>query len=223
MMDSMPNKDAAGASVDEGDSSLDYRIRETEARLGRRLDALESQRQKLTWMTRLMGAGLAVTLIALVLVLTRASGDHESLTAGTLFAEEVVLRDADRITRGRLGMDSDGQVQFSLSDRDGRGRIRLTVLEDGSPGVTITDSDARPRAVLGYLPDGTTSLVFADDEGISRAVVGLGPDGSTHALFADRAGVIRTLVGVGADGVPSMSLVEGGEAAAAYPDTVADY
>lgn len=222
MMDSTRDKGAPEAFGDDGSSSFDYRIREVEARLGRRLDALESQRMKLTWLTRLMGAGLAVTLIALVIVLTVASGEHDSLTTGTLLAEEVVLRDADRVTRGRLGMNDQGRVEFSLSDRDGRDRIRLTVLEDGSPGVTITDAEARPRAVLGYLPDGTTSLVFADAEGISRAVVGLGPDGSTHALFADRGGVIRTLVGVGADGVPSMSLVEGG-AAAAYPDTVADY
>ena len=212
MMDSQPNRGVPGSSVDDGD----YRIREVEARLGRRLDALESQRVKLTWVARLTGAGLAVTLIALVLILTMGSGEHDSLTAGTLFAGEVVLRDADRVARGRLGMDDDGRVQFALSDRDGRARIRLTVLEDGSPGVTITDAEARPRAVLGYLPDGTTSLVFADAEGISRAVVGLGPDGSTHALFADRAGVIRTLVGIGADGVPSMSLVEDGEAPA-YP------
>lgn len=222
MTDSMRNKDAPGTSTDEGDSSFDYRIREVEARLGRRLDTLESQRLKLTWMGRLMGAGLAVTLIALVVVLATASGDHDSLTAGTLFADEVVLRDADRVTRGRLGMNDEGRVEFSLSDRDGRDRIRLTVLADGSPGMTITDAEARPRAVLGYLPDGTTNLVFADAEGISRAVVGLGPDGSTHALFADRAGVIRTLVGVGADGVPSMSLVDGDETGA-FPDTVAGY
>ena len=222
MMDSMRNKDAPGTSTSEGDPSVDYRIREVEARLARRIDALESQRLRLTWMARLMGAGLAVTLIALVVVLATASGDRDSLTAGTVFTDELVLRDADRVTRGRLGLDDEGRVEFSLSDRDGRDRIRLTVLGDGSPGVTITDADARPRAVLGYLPDGTTSLVFADGEGISRAVVGLGPDGSTHALFADRTGVIRTLVGVGANGVPSMSLVEGTEAAP-YPDTVAGY
>jgi hypothetical protein len=212
MTDSTRNTGVPGSSADERDSTFDYRVREVEARLGRRIDALESQRQKLTWMGRLMGAGLVVTVIALVLVLTMASGDYDSLTAGTLSTEEVVLRDADQVTRGRMGMDNDGRVELSLSDRDGRERIRLTVLEDGSPGVTITDADAHPRAVLGYLPDGTTSLVFADAEGVSRAVVGLGPDGSTHALFADRAGVIRTLVGIGADGVPSMSLVESDEA-----------
>jgi len=221
MMDSTRDK-GAGAS-DGGESSVDYQIREVEARLARRLDTLESQRLQLRRMARLTGAGLAATLVVLVLViLSTASGDHDSLTTETLLAEEVVLRDADRVTRGRLGMDDDGRVQLSLSDRDGRERIRLTVLADGSPGVTISDADDRPRAVLGYLPDGTTSLVFADAEGISRAVVGLGPDGSSHSLFADQAGLIRAVVGVGAEGVPTMSLVEDDEAAVS-PDTVASY
>ena len=216
MTDPTRNKGVPGTAGDEGGSAVDYRIREVEARLARRLEALESQRQRLTWVTRLTGVGLAVALVALVVVLTTAWGDNDSLTAGTLFAEEVVLQDADRVTRGRLGIDDEGRVQFSLSDRDGRQRIRLTVLEDVSPGVTITDADARPRAVLAYLPDGTTNLVFADAGGTSRALIGLGPDGSSHALFADQAGAIRTLMGVGADGVPSMSIVEGDEAAE-YP------
>ena len=221
MTDSMRDQGGPGTSGGGGEPSVDYRIREVEARLARRLDAAESQRVQVKWLARLMGAGVVALLIALVFVLTTA-GDHESLTAGSLYAEELVLRDTDGVTRGRLGIDEDGRVQFSLSDRDGRARMRLTVLGDGSPGLTITDADTRPRAVLGYLPDGTTSLVFADAEGISRAVVGLGPDGSTHALFADRTGLIRTLVGVGADGVPSMSLIEG-DGTVATPDTVASY
>ncbi len=222
MKESTTGKGFRGGSTDEAECACDYRIREVEARLDRRLETLESQRDRLRWMARLMGAGFVGTLIALTVVLWTVFGDDGALAAGSLFAEEVVLRDGDGVTRGRLGTDPDGRAQFSLSDRDGRGRIRLTVLADGSPGVTISDADARPRAVLGYLPDGTTSLVFADAQGMSRAVVGLEPDGSTHALFADRAGMIRTLVGVGRDGVPSVSLFEGEEGAAS-PDSVAGY
>ena len=220
MRDSMRDEGGPG-TAGGGEPSVDYRIREVEARLARRLDAAESQRVQVKWLARFMGAGVVALLVALVFVLATA-GDHESLTAGSVYAEELVLRDASGVTRGRLGIDEDGRVQFSLSDRDGRARMRLAVLGDGSPGLTITDAETRPRAVLGYLPDGTTSLVFADAEGISRAVVGLGPDGSTHALFADRTGQIRTLVGVGADGVPSVSLVEGDQVVAA-PDTVSTY
>lgn len=209
MKDSMRNMGVPETSTAE--STSDYRIREVEARLDRRLEVLEAQRDRVRWMARLTGAGFVAVLITLAIVLLTAFGGDGTLTTQSLFAEEVVLQDGGGVTRGRLAADSDGRVQFTLSDREGRGRIRLTVLADGSPGLTITDSDARPRAVLGYLPDGTTSLVFADAQGTSRAVVGVEPDGSTHALFSDRAGTIRTLVGVGADGVPSVSVSEGGQ------------
>jgi hypothetical protein len=209
MRNAMRDNDVLGGSTDGAESTSDYRIREVEARLDRRLAALESQRDRLRWMARLIGAAFVGTLIALAIVLRTASNADGALATRSLFAEEVVLRDVEGVTRARLGTDSDGRTQLSLSDRDGRGRLRLTVLADGSPGVTISDAEARPRAVLGYLPDGTTSLVLADAQGTSRAVVGLEPDGSTHALFADRAGRIRTLVGVGADGVPSVSVLEG--------------
>lgn len=208
MKDSTRNKGVPGASTAEPTS--DYQIREIEARLDRRLDILEAQRDRVRWLARLMGASFVAVLITLILVLVTVFRDDGTVTAQTLLTEEIVLQDGGGVTRGRLAADPDGRVQFTLSDRDGRGRIRLTVLADGSPGVTITDADARPRAVLGYLPDGTTSLVFADAQGTSRAVVGVEPDGSTHALFSDRGGRIRTLVGVGADGVPSVSVSEEG-------------
>jgi hypothetical protein len=208
MKDSMRHTGLSGTSTDGPESPYDYRIREVEARLDRRVEALESQRDRLRWMVRLGGAGLVGTLAVLAVVLSTVSRNNGVLATRSLFAEEVVLRDRDGVTRGRLGTDSDGRTQLSLSDPNGRGRIRLTVLADGSPGVTISDADARPRAVLGYLADGTTSLVLADAYGTSRAVVGLEPDGAAHALFADRTGMIRTLVGVAADGLPSVSVIQ---------------
>jgi hypothetical protein len=207
MKDSMRDKGVPERPMAEATS--DYFIREIEARLDRRIEALEAQRDRMRWMARLAGGGFVVALLALGVVLQAAFGDGGAVTARSVVAEEFVLQDANGSRRGRLAADEDGRVQFSLSDRDGRGRIRLTVLADGSPGVTISDADARPRAVLGYLPDGTTNLVFADAQGMSRAVLGVEPDGSTHALFSDRAGRIRTLVGVGADGVPSVSVLDG--------------
>ena len=218
MSSSTRDKDVRGGAGAETPSTADYRIRETEARLGRRLSALEAQRGRLAWTARLMGAGFVLTLLALAFVLIIVVPDKGALTVESLSTKEVVLRDAEGVARGMLATDSDGRAQLALSDRDGRERIRLTVLADGSPGVTISDPDARPRAVLGYLPDGTTNLVLADAQGVSRAVFGLEPDGSTQALFSDRAGTIRTVVGVGADGVPSVSLFEeegGGERAPA--------
>jgi len=210
MKHSMRDGGGAGGSSDTSDATAEYRIRELEARLDRRLVALEGQRGRLRRTMRFMGVGFVGTLVALIVVLWTTLGDDGTLETESLFTGEVVLRDQDGVTRGHLGTDAEGRARLSLSDRDGRERIRLTVLADGSPGVTITDADARPRAVLGYLPDGTTNLVFADAQGTSRAVVGLEPDGSTHALFSDRSGMIRTLVGVRADGVPAVSIFEGG-------------
>jgi hypothetical protein len=208
MNESMLDTGVAGGSAVDMASGADYRIREAEARLDRRLAAIESQRARATWAARFAGAGLVVTLVALAIVLGTVVPNDGAWAVDSLSTEEILLRDVDGVERGRLATDSDGGTQLSLSDRDGRERIRLTVLADGSPGVTISDPDARPRAVLGYLPDGTATLVFADAQGISRAVFGLEADGSTQALFADRAGRIRTVVGVGADGVPSVSIVE---------------
>jgi hypothetical protein len=208
MKDSMRGTGAAGGSTDGGAATAEYRIRELEARLDRRVAALESQRGRLRWTVRLMGVGFVATLAALAMVLGMTLPDDGALVTGSLITEEVVLRDGDGVMRGRLGTDADGRARLSLSDRDGRERIRLTVLADGSPGVTISDSDGRPRAVLASLVDGTTNLVFADAHATSRAVFGLEPDGSAHALFTDRAGAIRTLVGVGADGSPSVSIFE---------------
>ncbi len=201
------NESGVGEALDGTESGSDYRIREIEARLDRRVTMLQTQRDRLRRMVRIMGAACAALVIAAAFVLFGQRGDR-ALVAHSLLAEEVVLRDADGIVRARLGVDADGRTQFSLSDRDARTRIRLTVLPDGSPGVTLSDADSRPRAVLGYLPDGTTSLVLADARGTSRAVVGLEPDGATHALFADETGAIRTLVGVAANGAPALSTRE---------------
>lgn len=217
MKDSMRDTGIAGGATAETASTSDYRIREVEARLDRRLEAMESERARLRWTARFMGVGFVGTLVALAFVLWTVLPDDGALATDSLSTGEVVLQDGDGVTRGRLGTDSDGRVQFSLSDRDGRERIRLTVLADGSPGVTISGPDARARAVLGYLPDGTTNLVFADAQGTSRAVLGLEPNGSAQALFADRAGTIRTVVGVGADGVPVVSIFEGGAEEGAFP------
>ena len=199
--DGRPMGGSAAATM----SDADYRVRETEARLERRIAALEGRLSRQRWQGRLAGVSLALSLGAAALVGWMLIPDQGPWAVDSLSTREVVLRDADGIERGRLATDADGRAHLALSDREGQARIRLTVLADGSPGVTIHDGQARPRAVLAYLPDGTTNLVFADAEGTSRAVFGVEPDGSTQALFSDRGGVLRAMVGVGADGSPSVS------------------
>jgi hypothetical protein len=166
-------------------SGDDYRVREMEARLDRRLAALEAQLRRARWTGRLAGGGLVASMAALAVVITMVAPAGEAWAVDSLSTREIALRDVDGVERGHLGTDAEGRAQLSLSDRDGQERIRLTVLGDGSPGVTISDGDARPRAVLGYLPDGTTNLVFADG-----------------------SGAIRTLVGVDARGVPAVSVFD---------------
>jgi hypothetical protein len=208
MNDSLLDTGFAGGSTPEGGFATDYRIREVEARLDRRLSVVESQRERLRWTVRAMTIGFVGTLVALGGVLWASLPGDGVVVTESLSTGEVVLQDQDGVTRGRLATDSEGRAQLSLSDRDGQERLRMTVLADGSPGVTISGPDGRTRAVLGYLADGTTNLVFADAQGMSRAVFGLEPDGSTQVLFTDHAGAIRTLVGVGADGGPIVSIFE---------------
>lgn len=200
-----------------GSTSSDYRIREVEARLDRRLSAMETREQRRGWRGRITGLALAVALSASAFVFWKYVPHSQSWAVHSVSTEEIVLRDAAGVERGRLATDPEGRAQLSLADREGRERIRLTVLADGSPGVTISDPEARPRAVLGYLPDGTTNLVFADSRGTSRAVFGLEADGSTQALFADPSGAVRTVVGVGADGAPSVSIIEDEDPALSAP------
>jgi hypothetical protein len=188
-------------------SDAEYRIREMEARLDRRISMMEG-RGGSRGLTGLLVVGLVLTWVALAVGVSIVVPRDGAWTMSSLTTEALVLRDADGVQRGSMSTDSDGQSHLALSDPDGRERIRLTVLSDGSPGVTISGPDAQPRAVLAYLPDGTTNLVFADAQGISRAVVGVDPGGATQVLFTDRTGAVRALVGVGADGEPTVSTYE---------------
>jgi hypothetical protein len=205
MNDGMTDTSRYAGTAMGRESDSDYRVREAEGRLDRRIAGLEARLGRRRWQGRLAIIGTLVSLVAVAFALRAQAPSDGAWMMDSLSTREVVLRDVDGIERGRLATDGDGRAHLSLSDRDGRARIRLTVLADGSPGVTIHDGADRPRAVLGYLPDGTTNLVFADAQGTSRAVFGLEPDGSTQAIFADQAGTMRTLVGVGADGAPSVA------------------
>ena len=209
MSDFPRDKGVGGDPTSDAASTSEYRIREVEARLDRRLEAIESRGGRTGWATRFAAAGFIVSLVALAIVVWKVVPQDGTRTVNSLSAREIVLRDAQGMERGRLATDANGRAQLSLSDQAGHERIRLTVLADGSPGLTISDPDSRARAVLGYLPDGTTNLVFADSQGVSRAVLGLEPDGSAQAVFADPSGTIRTVVGVGADGTPSVSTMDG--------------
>jgi hypothetical protein len=182
-------------------------VRELEAVLGRRVDALERENQRLkrygTIATGVVGAMLLLN--ATMLIAMRA---QEGQVADVVESRRFVLRDGDGHVRGVLGVNNDGASRLVLQDRDGRERLRLALLADGSPGMSFADREGRSRAVLGLLADETSTLVFADRSGKTRAVLGLSPDEASTLVFADRNGETRVGLGVEADGSAGLTVFE---------------
>jgi hypothetical protein len=194
-------------------------VRELEAVLGRRIDALERENEKLKRNgTLAMGLGALMLLITSVMLISlRLSMGG---VAEVIEAKRFVLRDGEGHVRAIIGVNQDNSSRIVLQDRDGRERLRLSLLADGSPGVSFTDREGKSRAVLGLLPDETSTLVFADRWGKTRAVLGLSSDESSTLVFADRNGETRIGVGVGSDGSSGVTLFEKGPARpAAAPRT----
>jgi hypothetical protein len=185
----------------------DMLVRELEAVLGRRVDALERENERLKrFGTIAMGVGALMLLITTVMLISIRvnAGQVQEVVEANRF----VLRDGDGHIRALIGVNQDNSSRLVLQDRDGRERLRLTLLADGSPGVSFTDREGKSRAVLGLLPDETATLVFADRWGKTRAVLGLSPDESSTLVFADRNGETRVGVGVEADGSAGVTLYE---------------
>lgn len=182
-------------------------VRELEAVLGRRVDALERENQRLkrygTLTTALVGGMLLLN--AAMLGAMRA---REGRVADVVEARRFVLRDADGHVRSVLAVGNDGAARLVLQDRDGRERLKMALLADGSPGMSFADREGRSRAVLGLLADETSTLVFADRSGKTRAVLGLSPDESSTLVFADRNGETRVGLGVEADGSSGLTVFE---------------
>jgi hypothetical protein len=197
----------AGPAVPRGDQLTRDSLREVEAILGRRIDALERENAGLRQKMRLgligLGGLFMITTVLAVLSAPRGLGVAESLQAN-----QFVLRDQSGLIRGIWEMERDAGPRLVLRDGDGRERVRLSTLRDGSPGVTLGDRDGRPRVVLGLLPDGSTNLVFADGAGVTRAVLGHSSTEATTLVLADRDGYTRAGLVVDPDGDGSLTLYE---------------
>jgi hypothetical protein len=182
-------------------------VRELEAVLGRRIDELERENQKLrrlgTLMVGVFGVMLLITSVLLVSMRMSAGAVPEVVEANRF-----IVRDADGHIRAIIGLSADGASRIVLQDRDARERLRLSLLPDGSPGMSFTDREGRSRAVLGLLPDETATLVFADRYGKSRAVLGLSPDESSTLVFADRNGEARVGLGIESDGSAGVTMFD---------------
>jgi hypothetical protein len=184
-------------------------LREAEALLGRRIDALERDYDVVRSRLRVtLGALAALFLVTVILAVVAAPRDLGIVRS--VQSNQFVLRDESGLVRGVLEMNSAAGPRLVLRDGDGRDRIRLALLQDGSPGITLTDRDGQARAVLGVLPDGTTNLVFADATGRSRAVLGHTSGEATTLVLADREGFTRAGLVVDPSGEGTLTLWERG-------------
>jgi len=184
-----------------------------EERIRQRMISLERESEKLRSRERVFGVGL---LVALVLAAIAAFSPHllsmngDEVEVDVLSAQNILLKDAEGIIRGRWSVDDGGNSRLTVLDRQGRTRLSLSVLSGGSPGMSFSNANGRTRAALALLPDESTSLVFADGAGIPRTILGLSRADAAHLLFADADG--ESQISIGLDG--------SGEASILLPDTV---
>lgn len=183
-------------------------VRELEAVLGRRIEVVEHENQRLRRMNRLALAGVAAAFGVSAAVLLASGVGRSTLSVSAVEAERFVLRTPGGDTRGEWRVAEGGSPELVLRDADGRTRAKLAMLPDGSTGISFADASGNSRAALGLLPDQTTSLVFADRGGRTRAVLGYSPDGAMTLVFADRSGATRAGLGVDAAGRANLTLVE---------------
>lgn len=192
--------------MNETAPDTDYRMREIQARLERRIEELESRQRRpaTAWWSPV---GALALLVALIVGFQARGAIHPGTVAPSIAAGSFVLKDVDGVERAALGLRDDGGTSLTLSDAGGHQRLRVAVLPDGSPGVSLLDQDGEARAILGLLADGTTTLVFADGGSVARGVFALTPDGASRVVFSDRDGITRTAVGVDGSGAPEINTI----------------
>jgi hypothetical protein len=125
----------------------------------------------------------------------------------TLQAREILLKDANGLTRASWRVDESDEVALALNDPNGVMRLRVSVLRDGGPGIVLMDRNRRSRIVLALNND-TGTLAFADDEETTRAVLGLGTDRAATLVFVDGQGTARAGLGVDESGAPTWTFIE---------------
>ncbi len=205
--------------MQQNDLPNEVLLREVEAVLGRRLEHVEGEVARLRRLSAALAVALVCTgLLALWALAAGSGGLREGRVADVVEARRFLLRDAEGVARGSMGMEADGSVRLRLLDRDARERARLVVLPDGAPGLTLSDRDGRSRAVLGLLPDETSTLAFADRTGSTRTVLGLSSGLASTLVFADPAGRMRVGLGVNESGTPGLTVYEDALPAAAPPE-----
>ncbi len=126
--------------------------------LARRLQRLESQTRRATWLLLIMG--LAVAYTAWAQLVPGQSTVQRTLTESS----EVKLVDASGATRLFLRVASDSPV-LQLIDRKGNTRLSLGMRLDETPFIDLSDKSGKTRATLEMSEHGEPSLKLYDENG----------------------------------------------------------
>ncbi len=163
-------------------------LRELEGRLAR----LERRNR---WLTGVAG-GLAVLAGAMLMAgytsIEEQLQGMQNLQVRQLETQRVVIRDANGLIRGWLGIAEDG-TRLVFYDESGRQRAGFGLTLQNEPAMAIFDPSQQARIVLG-MADGWPGLVIRDAGGLKRIALQTQPDWATLFFFDRRE---RKRAGIG--------------------------
>jgi len=176
-----------------------------EDRLVARISGLETQNRALRRLSTILAVVVGATFVVGVLhFMSPTALEFVRPNVGVIEANGFIVRDQDGAIRGRLVVEEDGRVRFSLHDLTETRRVSVSVLSGGSPGMALTDRDGQNRLAMGVANDGSSTLVFADRAGTPRTVLGLSSEESAGLSIVDAGGVRRVELGVDGNGMATV-------------------
>jgi hypothetical protein len=141
-----------------------------------RLEKVEGQLTRLTWISGGLIVGVVLCLVALFI--SKVSGPKTG--EEQIRAKSFVLEDDNGKVRAILAMVKDIGPTLELNDESGKSRAVLLVLKDIGPGLMLCDETGKVRVELKEGKDGT-GLMLSDENSKTRAQLGTGqtktPDG----------------------------------------------
>jgi hypothetical protein len=156
--------------------------------LAQRLAALEQAHARLLAANRRVkrvGAALMAGLAALAIM-----GQKTALRepAKTIETQALIIRDANGIVRGAIGLADDGSVGLNLNDAKGATRITLDVAKNSTPGLDLYDGDGQVRSTLALGSHGTPGLGFYNSSGKLRTSLDIPGDNTPGLGFYNNDG-----------------------------------
>ena len=118
-------------------------LRDVEQVLGRRMELVERENQRLRRLNQFSLAGCAVALGLSAAVLVVAGVGRSTVQAQTVEAERFVLRAPSGAARGEWRMGDGGSSELVLRGGNGKTQVKLGILADGSSGLSLADFQKR--------------------------------------------------------------------------------